>query len=268
MLEKLTCVSKSECGLPILQRDSETRAKTTFSTYKDLQKSYRKSEVKRTISQLNKSLGKQNKQASMASKEMREELQILKEYYITVCEQESALRSQIALLTAELVLMETNEYHRVPLKVRHISVNPLSLRKIPKTKLGRPQLERPHSIAKHLSVESAFDKSNKLLNRMYRPGKLATKAQHDTEKVQNVNKPRMEAKLPSPKPQNTNNTHLEENMFHYCPYCSVFCHPSQAPLPCAMRILSPACLADFRLPKLNVQPLKATVQLGRENGDK
>lgn len=201
---------------------------------------------------------------------MRQELDFLKEQYLTVCEQESALRSQIALLTAEIVLMETNEYHRIPLNVRKISVDPLSVRKLPKTKLNRPHLERPTNIAKQLSLETAVNKNNKIAYRIYNPKRLTAMRELNSNKanrLQNNSKPKLEAKLQSTEKQKQakHKKTPEENMLHYCPYCSVFCHPSQAPLPCAMRTPSTACVADFRLPKLDAQHLKATAIADEKN---
>ncbi|CAC5390351.1 unnamed protein product [Mytilus coruscus] len=219
------CLTKEKDVAP---GDTALRANSTLNTYKDLRKKTRQMQVSKTIDRLKKQWGRPNCRLLTSSKEMRQELNVLKEQYTTVCEQESALRSQIALLTAEIVLVDTNEYHRIPINMRKVSVDPISIRKISKIK-QQISFERPGFITRHLSNnpqnKSRFDKKKKfppvdsVLNqavpRQNRKGKCPSEK-------------KSKSTLNACETQKGTNEFVHENnsiitdvhSLHYCPYCS------------------------------------------------
>ncbi|XP_021342143.1 uncharacterized protein LOC110442725 [Mizuhopecten yessoensis] len=65
-----------------------------------------------------------------AENEMKVQYMFLKEQYGRICEKESLLRNQMALLQAEIILMETKAYHKSPANVRRITIDPIPIRRV------------------------------------------------------------------------------------------------------------------------------------------
>lgn len=255
------CITKEKDVAP---SDTALRANSTLNTYKDLRKKTRQLQVSKTIDRLKKQWGRPNCRLLTSSKEMRQELNVLKEQYTTVCEQESALRSQIALLTAEIVLVDTNEYHRIPINMRKVSVDPISIRKISKIK-QQSSFERPGCITRQLSKnpqhKCRFDKKKKfppidsVLNQgVPRKGKCPPgKKSKSTLNSCNTQKGSHEFV------RENNSIVTDVHSLHYCPYCSFFCNPAHVLYPGVLMSPSNSYLTDFRLPRFSVKAMKTSL---------
>lgn len=64
-------------------------------------------------------------------RKVSEQYKVLKNEYERICSQEAALRSHIALLGAELILMQTKQYHKSPSQInRKLSIDPIEIRRL------------------------------------------------------------------------------------------------------------------------------------------
>jgi len=73
---------------------------------------------------------KQKCKTTTAENIMKKQYAILKEEYYRICQHEASLRNQMALLGAEIILMQTKAYHRCPADVRKINIDPITIRKV------------------------------------------------------------------------------------------------------------------------------------------
>ena len=181
----------------------------------------------------------------MAEKEMRSKYRYLQQQYSKVCNQEALLRNHIALLSAELALMQTNAYHRTPADVKKITIDPVDIRKVDR-KISQQDLkvlQRPSFVRRQMSLENqnGTRRLPRMLSRTY--SKYSESQRSDSSEA-----------------KNNKMTQTEDNgdkSCHGCPgCCSYFCFPPpvvRPPLVVIVRSTAPdRHVTSHRLKKLKL----------------
>ncbi|KAK3086100.1 hypothetical protein FSP39_013579 [Pinctada imbricata] len=164
-----------------------------------------------------------------AEKELQNKFQLMQEEYKKICSQEALIRHNIALLSAELALLQSHSYHRTLADVRRITIDPLEFRKVDRkfSQQDLKVLQRPSFVRRQMSMEQQNKKQclQKMVSRAYSKIFKATDAKfRGGENQTNANE---EPDSEGHRTRKTSSVKFDDGVeicCHGCPHCcSYFC---------------------------------------------